>query len=589
MSVKIDHILEKVRRPSRYIGGEINSFNKPWSEASVRWCLAFPDVYEIGMSNTGLGIIYNVLNQEKDILADRVFAPWIDMEAVMREEGIPLWGLESRRPVKDFDVIGITLPYELTYTNIITILDLAGVPHRSKDRDENDPFVIGGGVMAFNPEPVAPFFDAILLGDGERAVLEINKVLRIKKKGLSKSEILKKLADIEGVYVPGISKSVNKSIVPNIDSAQFITRPVVPFMNIVHDRVGVEIQRGCARGCRFCQAGYVYRPVRQRSPETIKKLSACALETSGHEDLSFLSLSAGDYQGLPALLKDIAEAHAEPWINITLPSLRVETLTPEVLGVLKRSLRGGFTLAPEAGSERLRRVINKGNTEEDLLKTIDQVFSLGWRQLKLYFMIGLPTETIEDVEAIISLANKAFDIGRRHRRDISFTTSISTFVPKPHTPFQWCGQLSIEDTLVRQDMLKKSLRRRGMELKWHGAKMSYIEGVMSRGDSSLADVIEKAWRRGARFDAWDDQMKFETWMEVLTEKEVDPKNFVERERSLDEKLPWNHLYTQLDRDFLKSEYQKAISGEFTDDCVTGKCSNCGVCDFEEIKNRVRKN
>ncbi|MBI2092972.1 MAG: TIGR03960 family B12-binding radical SAM protein [Deltaproteobacteria bacterium] len=602
---QLELLLSKVRRPSRYIGGEINSANKPWDSAEIRWCLAFPDVYEIGMSHIGLQIIYSILNGMDNVLADRAFTPWIDMEAAMRETKSPLWGLESLRELHDFDIIGITLPYELTYTNILTILNLAGIPFFASERDEKYPLIIGGGVGAFNPEPVAPFFDAILLGDGEEAVKEITDVYKGWKQetGNRKHDLLSRLSKIKGMYAPachceesracrGTTKqspeidSVQKAIVPDITSASYPKKWVVPFMQVVHDRVGVEIQRGCARGCRFCQAGFIYRPVRQRSSEKIENLSKEGLDLTGHEELSLLSLSAGDYEGLPDTLKNIASAAADKWTNINLPSLRVESLTKDTIGVLKRSLHGGFTLAPEAGTERLRLVINKGNTEADLLATIERVVSAGWRQLKLYFMIGLPTETIEDVKAIAELVNKACDCGRRIRRDITITASVSTFVPKPHTPFQWAKQISINETLEKQDMLKGLLRRRGIELKWHNARLSFLEGVFSRGDKRLSSAIVEAWNNGARFDAWDENFKFDIWMEAFKRCGIDPHEYIERERTPEEKMPWNHLYSELDRKFLRDEYSKALSGAPTEDCVKHKCSGCGVCDFKEVKNVV---
>ncbi len=582
---QIDSLLSKVRRPSRYIDGEVNSVHKDWDGAKVKWCLAFPDVYEVGMSHIGLGIIYDILNACDDTLADRVFTPWTDMESAMRAENVPLWGLESKRSLSEFDIIGITLPYELTYTNILTMLNLAGIPFYAKDRDASHPLIIGGGVGAFNPEPVADLFDAIILGDGEEVVLEISKIV---KDLANKPNILCALSKIRGIYVPSIhdgSAKVYKAIVSDIDAAEYPKAPVVPFMKVIHDRVGIEIQRGCARGCRFCQAGYIYRPVRQRSISRLEELSNCQLQSTGNEDLSFLSLSAGDYEPLPELMKNVAAAHEESWINMNLPSLRVESLTPDILSVMQRTLKGGFTLAPEAATDRLRRVINKGNTEEELLFTIDKIFGIGWRQLKLYFMIGLPTETVDDVKAIAELSHKAYDIGRRYRRDITITVSVSTFIPKPHTPFQWAGQISIAETKQKQDILKGLLRRRGIELKWHHADISFLEGVFSRGDRSLLKVIVNAWNAGARLDAWDEEFKYDVWMTAFKDAGIDPSEYL-KPKSLEEKLPWGHLFADIDPEFLKKEYELALQGEITHDCVNGKCSKCGVCDFEDVKNVI---
>lgn len=584
-----DEIISKVRRPSRYIGGEINAFRKDWASADVKWCLAFPDAYEVGMSHIGLGILYHILNSKDGILADMVFAPWLDMEAAMREGNIPLWGLESRRPLKEFDIIGIALPYELTYTNILTILNLAGIPFYANGRGEEHPLIIGGGVGAFNPEPVTPFFDVIVLGDGEDVVLEISQAYKEagghKDKGWKKS-FFDMLENARGIYIPcRKGHDIKRTILSDLNKAPYQTAPVVPFMQVIHDRVGIEIQRGCTRGCRFCQAGFIYRPLRQRSPEKVLELADCALKATGHEDLSFLSLSAGDYQALPHVLKTAAERYDKHWVNISLPSLRVETLTPELLSVLKRSLDGGFTLAPEAATERLRAVINKGNTEADLLTTIDRVFSLGWRQLKLYFMIGLPTETDEDVRAIITLANRAMDIGRKYNRGARITVSVSTFISKPHTPFQWAQQISIEETIRRQDILKNGLRRRGIELKWHNPRMSWLEGVMARGDAGLAPLIVEAWKRGARFDAWDEQFKYGVWKDAFETLNLKPETYL-KEREIDEQLPWGHLFAELDRNFLRREYDQALKALPTPDCANNKCTHCGVCDFKGVKNVI---
>lgn len=582
----IDSLLSKVRRPSRYIDGEVNAYKKPWDKVDLRWCLAFPDAYEIGMSNVGLEILYHVINSQKDVLADRVYSPWIDMESAIREENAQLWGLESKKPLKDFDIIGITLPYELTYTNILTMLNLASIPFYSKERGDEYPLIIGGGVGAFNPEPIADLFDLIVLGDGEEIVLKISEIV---KTAGSKKEAINKIAGLKGVYVPSLnngSEQVQKAIVSDINNVPYTTKPLVPFMHVVHDRVGVEIQRGCARACRFCQAGYIYRPVRQRTPQKIEELASCGIKNSGNEDLSFLSLSAGDYELLPQILKNVAAENKEQWTNISLPSLRVETLTPEILKILSRSLKGGFTLAPEAATERLRSVINKGNTEAELLSTIDKVFASGWRLLKLYFMIGLPTETLDDVRAISDLAHKAYNIGKRYGREVTITVSVSTFIPKPFTPFQWSRQISIEETKERQQILKDTLRRRGIELKWHDAKMSSLEGIFSRGDRSLFKAIIKAWEKGDRFSAWEESFKYELWCDSFAECGIDTDKYFNREIPLDEKLPWEHLFAELDRNFLRKEYEKAMRGETTKDCVSDRCSQCGVCDFKDVQNVI---
>ncbi len=585
---QIERLLEKVRRPSRYINSEINSAAKNWDESSVRWCLIFPDTYEIGMSHVGLEILYHILNADRQTLADRAYAPWIDMEGAIREQGKKLWGLESKHELCDFDVLGFNLSYELTYTNVLNILDLAGLPVVASERGESAPLVIAGGVAAFNPAPMTKFIDAFVVGDGEEVAVKINVILK-SMKGRTKHEKLSALSKLDGLFVPsvdicdGVKKQVARATVADLNNVSFTSKPIVPFMQVIHDRCGIEIARGCCRGCRFCQAGYIYRPVRERDASKVQNFAMSQLDASGNEELSFLSLSAGDYTNIPALLTSVANAREDAWTNISLPSLRVETLTPEVIGVLKRTLGGGFTLAPEAATERLRAVINKGNTEADLISTVEKVVATGWRLIKLYFMIGLPTETEEDVRAIAALAHKVLDTAKRVRGGVQITVSVSTFVPKSHTPFQWCAQMSLEETLAKQQLLQSLLRRKGLELKWHSAEISYLEGIFARGDEHVGDMIFEAWKNGARFDAWDETFKYDVWLEAAKKAGIDPKNYVERARDLDEKLPWDNIFSQLDKNFLKLEYQKAIAGETTPECFNGPCSNCGVCDAKSVK------
>ncbi len=577
MRPEITKILGSVEKPYRYIGGEAGSRKKAWDDAAVRICLAFPDTYEMGMSNVGLSILYNVVNDRPDMLAERAFAPWTDMEAELVKNGLPLFSLESQRPVKDFDVLGVGLPYELSYTNILTILTLSQIPLRAKDRDESHPLVIAGGPSAFNPEPVADFFDAIVLGDGEKTLLQILDLVKEKR---PRDELFKRLSEIDGVYVPSIGNKVKKAIAWDIENSPYPEKPLVAYA-AVHDRIGIEVARGCTRGCRFCQAGFIYRPTRVRTPETATKLALSQLQNCGHEDLSFLSLSLGDYPCLNELLKSVGDSWKGSPINPQFPSLRVESLSDETLNLLGSARHGSFTLAPEAATERMRAAINKGNTDEDLYVSVEKVFAAGWHQIKLYFMIGLPGETLGEIEGIVEMANRCLDIGKKYHGRAEVTVSTSTFVPKSHTPLQWAAQISMDETISKQDYLKRQLRRRGLFYRWHNAKMSFLEGVFSRGDRRLSQVIEHAYQLGARFDAWDDKFDFSIWEKALAEEGIDPSQYL-RARNQDEKFPWDHLYTELKRDFLWREYEKSKRGEFTEDCSSGKCTGCGVCDAGDV-------
>ena len=602
--MNIDEILPLVSRPSRYIGNEFNIIRKDWQLAALKVALIFPDLYEIGMSHQGLQVLYHLLNDRDDLLAERAYCPAPDLEKLLRDRGQPLFSLESHRPLAEFDMLGITLPYELCYTNILTILDLAGLPFRSIDRQEEHPLVIGGGPGAFNPEPVADFFDAILLGDGEEAVIEIADLLiKARQDGCGRQEVLFRLATVDGLYVPSFFR-------PGYDNGSFIGItvkdgvppvrrriladledtgggvPLVPLTRIVHDRLGIEIARGCTRGCRFCQAGIVYRPVRERSPERILELAEKGIAESGFDELALLSLSTGDYSCISDLLVTLMNRLVKDKVSVSMPSMRVGTLTPEIMEQIKRVRKSGFTLAPEAGTDRLRRVINKGISEDDLLATSKAAFELGWRLLKFYFMFGLPTETDEDLAAIPLLAQKALQSGGkggRHRINIS----VATFVPKPHTPFQREKQLTVEEGFARIDFLKKALRGKSFQLKWHDPRQSFIEGVMSRGDRRLADLIEEAWRSGARLDAWNEHFRLETWLESAKACDLDLDNYL-RQRQDDEPLPWDHLDSGVDPEFIKEERRKAEAMVYTPDCRVHACQKCGLCDFKTIKPRVAK-
>lgn len=499
--VNIDAILPLVKKPGQYIGGELNSINKAWHMGAIRFCLIFPDLYELGMSHHGLQILYHILNNDERFLAQRCYAPDIDMEEHLRKAGLPLFALESRRPLAEFDVLGFTLPYELCYTNILTVLDLAGLPFKACDRTEEHPLVIGGGSCALNPEPVADFFDVIVLGDGEEVVVELGeRLLAAKNEGAGKTETLRKLATVKGVYVPLFFEPIytngqfagvqalekdyiqaERRVLPELPKAATSTRPLVPVVKPIHDRLGIEIARGCTRGCRFCQAGMIYRPVRERSVDDILKLAEQGIEASGFDEVALLSLSTGDYSCLPEVLIRLMDRFADEYISVSMPSMRVGTLTPEIIEQIKRVRKTGFTVAPEAGTDRMREVINKGITEEDLLATCRDAFGAGWNLIKFYFMIGLPTETEEDVDGIVELAKKArAAAGGGGRAQIN--VSVATFIPKPHTPFQWHEQLSLEEAKARLQRLKQLLPRKGFKLKWHDAHTSFMEGVFSRGD-----------------------------------------------------------------------------------------------------------
>ena len=599
-----DKILPLVNRPGRYLGHEYNASVKTWEENQCRCALVFPDLYEIGMSHQGLQILYHILNSHNHILAERCYCPDKDMETLLRTRNIPLCSLENNRPLMDFHLVGITLPYELCYTNILTILDLAGIPFYAKDRGEDIPIILGGGSCSLNPEPVADFFDAILLGDGEEAILEIGEcLLNCSQNGFSRAERLEQLAAIEGVYIPSFYKpsynkdgsvadieavnpqipAVTRRVLADLSKTDHLTHPLVPNSKIVHDRLGVEIARGCTRGCRFCQAGMIYRPVRERSPQEIFDLACQGLAHSGFNELALLSLSTGDYSCLGTVLPNLMNRFADEAISISMPSMRVGTLTQELMDEIKRVRKTGFTLAPEAGSERLRRVINKGITEDDLLTTSRDAFSLGWKVLKLYFMIGLPTETDEDIEAIANLARKTKAVGAQSaggRQQIN--VSVGTFVPKPHTPFQWDRQISMEESRDKINRLKKSLPRKGINLKWHDPEQSLLEGVFSRGDRRLSRLLVTVWQEGARLDGWSDHFNLQRWEDAARNCSLTLDDYL-RPRSLDEILPWQHLHSGIDEDFLKQELQKAHKETYTPDCRYHSCQKCGLCDFKTLK------
>lgn len=601
--MSIFDLLPSVRKPSRYLGSERNAVRKSWDAAQVRLVLAFPDLYEIGMSHLGLQILYHVVNQQQGFLADRVYTPEEDLEALLRARREVLCSLEAQRPLKEFDIIGFSLPHELCYTNILTILDLAGIPWRAKARGEADPLIIGGGAGAGNPEPVADFFDAILLGDGEEAILDLmGAVATAKQEGWQRRQLLAHLAAIPGFYVPAFFEvtyqesgriqaiepkkdnytKVRRRIVADIEDAAVAHPALVPFTKIVHDRLGIEIARGCTRGCRFCQAGMMYRPVRERSLKRILEIALEGLKATGFEELALLSLSSGDYSCLPQLLPLLMDSVADDHVSVSLPSMRVGTLTPELMEQIRRVRKTGFTLAPEAGSERLRLVLNKGITEADLLTTCQTAFALGWRLIKLYFMFGLPTETWEDIKAIPELVKRIFQASGGRRAGCQITVSVACFVPKPHTPFQWEPQLPVDQALERLTFLKGALRGKGFQLKWHDPRQSLVEGALARGDRRLAQVIEKAWQMGCRLDAWTDRFDPQRWTDAAAACGIELSQYL-RPREANEILPWQHLDIGVSDDFLRMELQKAAKGEYTPDCRVHGCQQCGLCDFKKIR------
>ncbi len=603
--MSIEEFLPWVNRPSRYLGGELGSIRKNPEGVEVTFALAFPDVYEVGMSHLGFAILYHLLNGLEWAAAERVFAPWPDLEEHLRAAGQPLASLETDRPLGRFDVVGFTLQYELSYSNLLNMLDLAGIPRRREERGESDPLVIVGGPCALNPEPLADFIDAAVLGDGEEAAVEVLEAVRAAKKaGEKRSALLRRLAAIEGVYLPSLFavdyrpdgriaalrplqpgyERVRRRILADLETAPFPPSPIVPFMNTVHDRVTVEIARGCTRGCRFCQAGFLYRPVRERSPQKVAEIVDGALAGSGYGEVSLLSLSTGDYGCLEPLLKALMARHAEEKVAVSLPSLRVGSLTPELMEEIRKVRKTGFTLAPEAGTERLRQVINKGITEEDLLAASGAAFSLGWRLLKLYFMTGLPTETDDDLDAVIELAARVKRTGKGTEGGADVNVSVSTFVPKAHTPFQWEAQIGIAETRRRQERLRAGLKRKKLRFKWHDAQLSFLEGVFARGDRRLGRVLEVAVDRGCRFDGWSDHFDFTRWQAAFDEVGIDPAGYL-RERTEDEILPWDHLECGVPKAFFLAERRRALAGTATADC-RGGCTGCGVCDFEAVRMRL---
>lgn len=593
----LDRLLSRVTKPGRYSGGEWNSVRKEWGSAQVHFALGYPDTYEVGMSNLGVGILYELLNNEPDLLVERVYAPWGDMERALTAGNAELYTLESRRPLREFDLLGFSLQYELNYSNVLSMLHLAGIPLRAAERNESWPIVLAGGSCTYNPEPMADFFDLFVLGDGEEVLLELVRLYASLRAapGYSKAEFLRQAALLRGVYVPSLYRVTYHddgriaSIEPTDKHAPAVVekrivevlppppaRPVVPYLEVIHDRVAVEIMRGCSRGCRFCQAGMVYRPVRERPVAEVLEAVDRQLAATGHEEVSLVSLSSTDYSGIRLLLEKLQEKYARQRISISLPSLRTDAFSVELAHQLQRTRRSGLTFAPEAGSERLRAVINKGVTAADLLATAEAAFRSDWQRIKLYFMIGLPTETDEDVLAIATLVKDVLAVGRRHAAGRArLSVSVSTFIPKPHTPFQWAAMCPADVVARRQAILQRELRLRSVELSWSDEATSRLEGVLSRGDRRLGRVIQRAWELGARFDAWAECFHPDLWAAALNEAGLDPAFYTGRERARDEVLPWSRLSSGVSDSFLWDENERSIQGHGSENCREA-CLGCGI-------------
>lgn len=601
MNKKAEKLLSMVQKPGRYTGGELNSVIKNPKDVDIRFAFCFPDTYEIGMSHLGMKILYSLLNKREDTWCERVFAPWVDMEELMRKNDVPLFALESSDEIKDFDVIGFTLQYELCYTNVLNMLDLAGVPVRSADRKSLTPLVIGGGPCVCNAEPIADFFDLTLPGEGEEVLNELMDLFKeYKKKGASKEEFLKAAAKIEGVYVPsfyefsynddntiksvapsnGAPERVKKRIISDLDTVFYPESFVVPFIDIVHDRAVEEIFRGCIRGCRFCQAGFLYRPIREKSSDTVNKQCRSLCDTTGYDEISLSSLSTSDYTQLQSLLEGIFSWSEDDKVSVSLPSLRVDNFSDELMEKLQKVRKSGLTFAPEAGTQRLRDAINKNVTEREVIETSRKAFSGGWTNVKLYFMMGLPTETNEDVVGIADLAQKVVDEfyknpNKPKGKGVNVSISVSCFVPKPFTPFQWEAQDTMEQLKAKQHLLLESVKSRKINVSYHDARTSFLEGVFARGDRRLCDVMERAWRKGCRFDSWDECFSFEKWMEAFEECGVDPYFYTSRKRSYDEILPWDHMDYGISNKFFQKEAEKAYQSVTTPHCRE-KCNACGA-------------
>ncbi len=595
---RLERILLEVQKPGRYVGGELNIVVKDWAKVQTKVALVFPDIYDIGVSNVGLKILYDQINQRNDALAERAYAVWTDMEAKMRENGIPLYSLESKRPLAAFDIVGFSLPYETLYTNTLNILDLGGIPVRAADRDATHPIVIAGGHAATNPEPMHAFIDAFVIGEGEEVIHEVVDVVQRAKAdagGFDREKALQALAHLRGVYVPkyyqvhyftdgtvshvdatlpGIANPVMKRIVAHLPPPP--TRFIVPNIEIVHNRVSVEIMRGCTRGCRFCQAGMITRPVRERTVDEIVDAAEAAVNATGFEELALMSLSSSDFTYVVDLVNRVSERFKGRKLTISLPSLRIESVSVDLMDKLREHYSGGFTLAPEAATERMRRIINKFIPDEDILNTTREIYRRGWTTIKLYFMIGHPSETLEDVQAIADLCKRVIEEGRKVAGwKVKLHAGVSTFVPKPQTPFQWVPVDSREQILAKQQLLKRELRDRNIKLSWTEPDDTLLEAWLSRGDRRMAEVVYSAWKKGARFDAWNDHSKAESWSEAFAEHGLDQEFYTHRQRRTDEVFPWDHISSAVRKNFLFQDFRQSLEGRIRVDCRLN-CFACGI-------------